>query len=392
MTGDLSLGDPVVTAPRLLDPFEFHGYTASVITGIGGKTPNTDPSYAFHSCYVPVARGHAHFTIRFVNLRAKLGTLVLRVHMLSSVPGSVARMVTSERIQLNRLVHRGGEVTVRFEAFRNMTYAIMGLVAGETDAGADDVIITLDRPFDPAASDDQLDMEFEDSRFGREDIRGSKYLVSAEPPSLARPGSQAATVSQLKTPEYEAWAKRLGAKTRNPLEIWGYAYVSQILAVYRLMGEGANGLVLGSVDPVWLQWARQEGVNLSLVSDASPEEALAAPDCDYRQIDLEYPPEDLVNFDFVCSFTACAQLDDAVAAVRLIERSLDMLRPSGFGIHVFGTGASSPHLDRIAIERTALTLISRGHQVAQLHPIMSLEAASHAGAFGLLVRKARSIL
>ena len=146
-------GKGSVEAPGALelDPFAFYPEAASAIAGLGRSGPSPTPKYAFHTPYVEAAAGPANFTVRLEGLRAKSGTLLLRVHMLPTEPGGRARMANSERVALNRLVHMGGEITIRFEGFHDMTFALVGLIQGETDAAADNLIITLDRPADPTA-------------------------------------------------------------------------------------------------------------------------------------------------------------------------------------------------------------------------------------------------
>ena len=83
---------------------------------IGGDVPNADPTYAFHTPYIPRARGWVNFTVHVQHMTAKVGNLVLRVHMLDDDSGLPARMATSERIQLNRL-SAIGEVSVALKRF-----------------------------------------------------------------------------------------------------------------------------------------------------------------------------------------------------------------------------------------------------------------------------------
>ena len=182
---------PEVPGPLALDPFAFYGNPSSNIVGLGGTSPPPEPTYGFHTDYVPVSRGHAHFTVKFDQLAARKGTLWLRIHMLPNEPGATARMVTGHRVQLNWLAHHGGSIDLCFEAFRGATYSIMGVVLDQTDASALALSVTLDRPASAAELTDSAGVqgEAQATTFGSAGIKPAALLLSPDQSSFSLPVS-----------------------------------------------------------------------------------------------------------------------------------------------------------------------------------------------------------
>ena len=382
---------------RSLDPFEFHGHPASCIAGLGGPTPLPDPSYAFHTSYVPVARGHAHFLVRFTNLQARRGSLVLRVHMLPDEPGAVAQMVTSHRVQLNWLAHHGGEVQLRFEAFRGARYALMGLVPDQLDASAEGLAVTLDRPAteqDLASAGEAT--EARSTVYGSETVRSAPMplLLSLEPPSFAQPVSQPCTTKQLREPAFRARCRSLGLTDRAGT--WDSAYAVQALDRYGMLQAGARGLILGYADPAVTQALTAAGTSCHQVA-LSPNENGAET---RPLVDPAALPEDLFAFDFLLSVRSTDTLGSDRLTSSFIEKGMECLRPGGLAVHVVSHHPAPATLpivafDRNGLERSALALISRGHQVARMKPPLAQHAIEvrndSAISFGLITRRATLI-
>lgn len=378
---------------QTLDPFRFHGHPVSSITGLGGTGPLPDPTYAFHTAYVPVARGHAHFLVRFTNLQARRGSLLLRIHMLPDEPGAVAKLVTSHRVQLNWLAQHGGETRLRFEAFRGARYAIMGLVPDQLDASAEMLTIILDRP---ASEDDRAavgDPRY--TAYGSETIRtvSAPLLLSLEPCSFAQPVSQPCTTEQLQEPAFRKRCDTLSNLPADPMERWQVAYALQVLDRYGVLQDGARGLILGRQN----HWV---------------EHAVIAADASFYRVELDHTggeapvidpadfPADLFAFDFLLSIRATDTLGNSRAAGGFIERVMECLRPNGLAVHLVGYHPDpsllpSVAFDRNGLERVAFGLISRGHQTARLKPALTehLSKGSLASAipFGLIARRATLI-
>lgn len=385
------------TSGQSLDPFEFHGHPESSIPGLGGTGPLPDPSYAFHTAYVPVARGHAHFLVRFTNLQARRGSLVLRIHMLPDEPGAIASMVTSHRLQLNWLAHRGGETQLRFEAFRGARYAIMGLVPDQLDASAEGLTVTLDRP----ATDDDLAaageaIETRSTGFGSDTIQSVAVplLLSMAPPSFAQPVSQPCTTGQLREPAFRARCGSIPDLPVDRLEQWPIAYILQALDRYGVLRPGACGLMLGSANDVMERAIVAAGASYQRMGLTTDGDESSSP-----TIDADALPGDLFAFDFLLSLRATDGLHDDRQAVRFIERSMECLRPEGLAVHVVGyhpAPAAVPAiaLDRNGLERIAISLISRGHQMARLKLSMTHLPETEPGSlisFGLITRRASII-
>lgn len=391
------VAEDTIETHLVLDPFDFHGRPASIIAGLGGLAPGSDPDYAFHTHYVPVARGMSHFTIRFTNLRAKRGTLLLRIHMLPVKPGSVARMVTSERIQFNRLVKEGGELTLRFEAFRGATYAIMGLVTDQTDAEADDLVILLDRP-DDGSQDDGPPGTIEDSvgtRFEATRLRTSTHMVSLAAPIFASPVTQAATTTQFKASERQAWITRLGIPVDKGLHGWTMPYIAQAIERYGMLEKGVVALALSPSTEPLARLLEQSGgtVNRLAVNHRDAE-----PPPGWIPVSSRVLPGPHLAHDLVWSTWTGGTLAERIVS-ETIDLAMECLRPGGLAVHVVpysrDTSQDPTAFDRNAVERVVLGLISRGHDVARVKlPLDSrlLFDEGGRGAFGIIARRAQSLL
>ena len=390
---DTSLPESEAPEALELDPFGFHPDAASRIAGLGGQGPTSDPDYAFHTPYVEAAPGRAIFTVRFTGLQAKLGTLLLRVHMVSSEPGARARMVNSERIALNRLIATGGEISIMFEGFRDVSFALVGLIQGETDAFAEGVTVFLDRPADPNARG-EYGAEAKGTIYGKTPLRPAPFLLSTAPPSLVDPVTQVATNAQLREPVAGGWISRLRPQGRSGPEHWRKIYTLQVLRRYGMLEQGATGVgferapsgmpaalaAMGTrivaAFPT-LPGAQPKPAKLKRdLADRAPcsksafEENVSTRIASWRRI-----PEDLVNFDFLWSARANETLYSVAAAARFVEDAMACLRPGGIAVHTFSYdlapgGRATPSTERVMlqqgdVERIALLLVSRGHEVAQ---------------------------
>jgi hypothetical protein len=390
---DTSIAEAQAPGALELDPFGFFPGAASRVRGLGGTGPASSPDYAFHTPYVEAAPGPAHFIVRFDGLRATSGTLVLRVHMLPLEPGSRARMANSERIALNRLVQHGGEIQIRFEGFNDVTFAVVGLIQGETDASADGLSIRLDRPADPDVRPAHA-VEARGTVYGKTPVKAAPTLLSAEPPTLATPVTQIATHAQLREPVAGGWLARLRPRASSGPEHWRKVYTLEALRRYGMLEEGAVGLGFEpspSGIPAALAAMRTQVVATFPVRGGHPLDPAAlkrdlsgrAP-CPAALFDASVAvrvaswrriPEDLVNFDFLWSARANERLYSVAATTRFIEETMSCLRPGGLAVHVVSYdlspgGRSTPSSERILfqqgdVERVALLLVSRGHEVAQ---------------------------
>ena len=360
------LAEPGHIAPQSLDPFGFFVNMTSRVVGLGGNAPGHDPAYAFHTPYVAVARGPARFDVRFEGLQARRGTLVLRVHMLPDGSGAAAVLVNSSRIQLNRLVQNDGAVSIDFQGYAGFTYALLGQIPDQSDAEAEGLVVTLDNPAaqggDAAFSHDEV----RTTRFGSDAIRPTPLLLSADPPTLAAPVSQACTAEQMAEATWAARCRALGLPAIPDPDLWPRIFAAEVLRLYGLREPGVRGAVSDGA-----------GVLDGLVASDAGQEA-GAP-------------------DYLCSSDL---LDEPMAdAEGRVANLLDRLRPGGLAI-VFlplahpWPGAAVPAgsgLTRAGLDRLALRLVSRRHEVAQIKPGGSLcQDTRGVAVFGLVLRRARS--
>lgn len=346
-------------APQALDPFGFFENMTSRVLGLGGNAPGHDPAYAFHTPYVAVARGAARFDVRFDGLQARRGTLVLRVHMLPDAPGAAAVLVASSRIQLNRLVQNDGAVSIDFQGYAGFTYALLGQIPDRSDATAQGLGITLDRPAvggeATSASDD-----VRTTTFGSDAVHPTPLLISAEPPSLAAPVSQACTAEQMAEPTWAARCRALGLPRDPDPDLWPRVFATEVLRLYGLIEPGAHGSV-------------SDGAGIL--------DGLVAHDDGHRS----GAP------DYLCSSDLLMEPITSVEA--RIGTMLDRLRPGGLAILFLPLArpGAAAGLDRAGVDRLALRLVSRRHEVAQVRPGGTLCRNTRGVAvFGLVVRRARS--
>ena len=421
---DTSIAETQGPGALELDPFAFHSDAASRIAGLGGTGPSPTPEYAFHTSYVEAAPGPANFTVQFAGLKAKNGTLLLRVHM-QGEPGGRARMVNSERMALNRLMLQEDGISISFEGFRDVTFALLAMIQGETDASADGVVVTLDRPADPDARPEHA-AEARSTVYGNTQLKSAPTLLSEKAPTLADPVTQIATSPQLREPVAGSWLARLRPKGKSGVEHWRKVYTLQALRRYGVLEEGAVGLgfepspsgvpaaLAAMRTSVVAAFPTRPGQQLDpavLKRDLGTrapcdrktfEDNVAARIVPWRRI-----PEDLVNFDFLWSARANERLYSVAAAAQFVEDVMICLRPGGLAVHVMSYdlapgGRATPSTERILlrqgdVERIALNLVSRGHEVAQfkIHaddPILA-DGSNHGverrTMVGLIARKAR---
>jgi hypothetical protein len=238
--------------------------------------------------------------------------------------------------------------------------------------------------------------------------------------------TQVATASQLREPIAGGWLARLRPKGKSGVEHWRRVYTLQALRRYGLLEEGAHGLgfePLPSGVPAALAAMRTKVLvafptrpGQQLDPDALKRDLGTRAPCDRKTFEENVAarivpwrriPEDLVNFDFLWSARANERLFSVAAAAQFVEDAMACLRPGGLAVHSFSYdlapgGRSTPSTDRILlrqgdVERIALNLVSRGHQVAQFKidatdPILA-EGSNHGverrTMVGLIARKAR---
>ncbi|KQM67804.1 hypothetical protein ASE75_02580 [Sphingomonas sp. Leaf17] len=370
-----------------IDPFVFWPERRSRVTPLGGPEQGDDPDYAFHTLYVGCGTGWIQFDLTFEGLTAERGTLILRIHELADVLGADARLVTLSQTQLLEVIRSGGRVTIGTEATDGFSYAILGHVHGDCVAMADALRIDVTRRT-PDADDPAIA-----TRYSSERVGAVGQLIAPEPPTLKAPVSQVCTLAQFKEPVFADWAQHVGAgRETGSIATWERVFIARALDRYDVARSGARGLGVGGLGDPLADALASAGCRLVLTSP-EPRDAPLPVGATARLFDPHAVPDDIAGFDF-CYVTRDGGPDlDRQGSLRFVEDLLRGLKPGGLAVVMLsmdvienGTFAGLPKRE---IDRLALVLVSRGHQVAQLRHIGG-EAVVEDGrsACGLIIRKA----
>jgi hypothetical protein len=354
-----------VSHPIPLDPFAFYEGAASRIKGLGGEKFGHDSTYVFHTPYVDVSRGRASFAVQFQGLRARRGTIHLYVNMLAADGKSFARLVTSQRISLNRLMETGGWTSVEFEGYRGMRFAIFGHITDDTDAEAAGLEVSL---INPARDADERNghEEAHTTAYRAKNVRATPFIVDLTQPSFADPVSQTFTAKQTREPTFAAMIAELAAGSSSVVDQWEQAYILQVARRYGLLASDARAIGFGTCEGAIAAAMERRGLQVAVHSADLPNPAQAdavdAPsDAGARDI-----PADLVNFDMVWSRGILGTFNRYQNALTWIERSLRCVRPGGTVVHVDRILERDRSEGLGTLERFSLVLIARGYEVARL--------------------------
>ena len=383
-----------------LDPFAFWPDLKSRLIGLGGTDAGDDPDYAFHTLYATCGTGPIVFTVAATGLQASRGTLILRVHELPEVMGAQAREIAISQTQLVELIRGGGAISLSTEARAGSSYALLGHIYGDTVATAEILAVTVARrtpdPDDPAMP----------TRFRSDEARVGTVpqLVGQAEGTLKAPVSQLCTRRQLGEPACRNWTRQLGlAPATLSLDAWERAYIQRVLDRYDVSRPGARGLGIGGLGDPLAEAIAVTGPRLTLTTPGDPPAGAPLPGGGAVAMRLDPAAVDgLDGFDFAWATRAGGVgATDRQEVLRFVEDVLRTLKPGGLAVLVtdidvrpLTTGAAGGAMIRRAdIDRIALLLISRGHQVAQVLPFgdaVAMEedrAGPLVSAFGLIVRR-----
>lgn len=383
-----------------LDPFAFWPDLKSRLMGLGGSAPAEDPDYAFHTLYAACGSGPIVFTVAIPGLQAERGTLILRVHELPEVMGASAREVAISQTQLLELMRSDGEITLPGEARAGSSYALLGHIYGDTVATADTLLVAVARRT-PDPDDPAMPTRF---RSGDARVGAVAQLVGQAEGTLKAPVSQLCTRRQVGEPAYRNWAKHVGSPVSPPsLEVWERAYILRVLDRYDVSRPGAQGLGIGGLGDALADAIAVTGPRLTLTTPGEPPSDAPLPGgAVVRRLD-PHEVDGLEGFDFAYATRAGGVgATDRQAVLRFVEDVLRTLKPGGLAVVVTDIDvrplpigeSGGPLIRRPDIDRIALLLISRGHQVAQLLPFGEAVAVDEGAgaplvsAFGLIVRRA----
>ena len=407
-----------------IDPFCYFPELASRITGLGGPEQRPSMNYVFHTQYLACQPGYCMFTLQFDGLAATSGVLVLHVQMLSTVPGSQARTGVTERINLRDLAAANGWTTVRFESLTTATYALYGSVIGQTDATASRLSVYLDRPGRRMPTGLGASVE---SRFGRTNLRQPNLLTSDDAARFSTPVSQMFSVRHLDDPACLKWQKKLGESAAQH-DLWERAYLLETLDRYGVLHPDVRGVGIGSDMgslPALLAglgchvrlglltampndmdaWRLDTLKNLGRPALCSREELITrvAVEPLNDALELGISPD---GFDFFWSSHRVRHFGDRFRLWHFFERALLHVNPGGLLVHFLGfTRGTIKNPERQGgghavargdIEKIALNMISRGHEVAQLKfelgskPWGERAYVDEQTLFALIVRRSKS--
>lgn len=234
-------------------------------------------------------------------------------------------------------------------------------------------------------------------------------LASALPPregTVARRiplGSKPSTQADLESDWVAHWCAELKVPVIFHRKLWEFAYVLQALYNAGLLREGTRGLGFGvGVEPLASYFAAN-GIRAT-ISDLAEEDERAQdwsgtrqhasnlldahhPGLvdrerflalvDFRSVDMNAIPDDLVDFDFCWSTCALEHLGSIEDGLAFIENSLETLRPGGVAVHttelnINPLGGTIDHGSTVLFqqkhfEAVAARLEAAGHRVAPLN-------------------------
>jgi hypothetical protein len=413
--------DPDFAKALLLDPFGARPQWTSIISGLGGNDPPSDPAYAFLTLDSRPAIGVVTATVRFFDLAATRGTLLIELRARSTFPGSDPARLRTISLDLAELARSGGVVAFDFASYRNAVYAIYGSINDTTDVTASHISVSIDRR--ATAEQHGLPWGWRNGadRYIRTDgppnIAASmidRLLTDLSPPSLNAPESQVGSPMQCREPCFTEAMGRLKRPPVPSFENWSLAYVLRAIERFARPVNGSRmlGFVDDSKTPLLSHFAseRHEIVGMrhvthpdNLTDPGAELHGLWVPElCDEAEFfanahftagDIRLPPQSFRDqFDIIWSIGANRVMSPA-EFVNFVVHGLSSAKPGGLAVHVFdymeaADAQESACLARHDIERLATLALSHLNDVAQLH--FRHETAPTSGQvlpFGIVLRR-----
>lgn len=351
---------------RKVEPFVYFPTHASAISGLGGRDPSPDPNYCFHSHYHEYRPGVLLVHIRLAGARAKMGELAVRVHgYRPDHPEEGVVLVNGMRQPLDDLQGDDLDITLRIVAVPKVHYAVYGYFSEPSDLQAENVAIEAE---EIGGGDVEFDVKGEvpHTALNMEKLISSAALVSAEPAQLRYPVSQCCTLAQLESTEFlDAYPKipMDGGNMPGMIARWRQIYSLRVLESYGVLEAGARGLALGALPDGMAAALRRRDciVAHAFTGENAQKESIA---------------ESIGFFDFIVG-TDCSEIIPLHGNVQsLINTVIKKLNIGGIAILIMNycrddeCETSPPDrnvINRGTLEKMALNLIGRGHQVCQLN-------------------------
>ncbi len=226
-------------------------------------------------------------------------------------------------------------------------------------------------------------------------------MIAAEPASSAFPMSVVCRQESFDAPYFAYWTARLCEGLRYHRKLWEFVFLCQAFWERGVLKEGARGVGFGvGMEPLSAYFASQEcqivatDMNHSAAVDegwaessqhsASKEQLRKSAVCpdglfdrnvDFREVDMNQIPEDLVDFDFCWSACALEHLGSIEKGLTFIENSVKCLKPGGWAIHTteFNLSSDDDTIDNLGtvlfrkqdMVGLAARLRAQGHLVAE---------------------------
>ena len=369
-------------------PFAFWPEFSSRIGGLGGSEAALDPDYAFHSTYVRSGDGEVAFLGHFTSLTGNGGTMIVRINEFPLYPNGKARQVAVRQFQVRELALEGGRFEIDCEARQGFAYACWCNLYGEANVRAEGLEIVAElRPPNP-------DRWRQPISAGHDRIRSAAMLIARQAPDFGAPTSQPFTPEQLKAPAFRGLEGPLDLRcTPDPLLRWSRAYVARVWQHYGLLHQGDKVAALDTDDAALARFVEENGARLFPVAAS-----LTDPE---RLGDTDEPAgREAGANDIAYGYVPPASARQWSFALRYLYHAIMRLKPGGWGVFVLpflpgddgedGSGRDRPNLlTRHDIERIAMVLISRGHQVAQLRVGKTFQGplGDTPSVFGMAIRK-----
>lgn len=388
--------DPDLERSLPLDPFGSKPHWASRIAGLGGSEPPPDPAYAFLTLDSRPATGTITVHLRFFDLVATHGTLLVELNVRPAFPGADQTRLQTIAVDLQELAQSGGLFEFSFESYRNVYYAIGGTINDETDATASCIAITIDKRATATQhgtnwgwrAGDQLSIT------RRTDIESAlidRVMTDLKQPRLDQPVSQVGSPLQCREKSFATAMKALHRTPDLTFDNWAMAYIIQAIA--RFAGVDGPIRMLGYFTdeaPLLSYFAAQKHEIVGMhhatddrerpdpgrelqrlwVPDVCPEADFFA-HARYTTGDIRFPNESMNGqFDIIWSIGANRFMTPS-DFVNFAVNGLIVAKPGGLAIHVFdyaeGTINDNQHVVyRQEIERLTVLAMSHRNDAARL--------------------------
>jgi len=225
-------------------------------------------------------------------------------------------------------------------------------------------------------------------------------------PTFPNVVSQACTARQMRAPEYLAWCDELHCDNTTHRKVWEYCFVLQALKEQGVLEAGRRGVGFGvgkdrlcaalarrgcevlatdqsrarATEQGWAETEQHAGelseLNAHGICPPDEFEALVR----FREVDMNFIPDDLTGFDFTWSACAFEHLGSIEKGLAFVEHSLRCLKPGGVAVHTTELNLTSDddtvsEGDTVLFRRRDMVELERrlgaaGHQVLPLnfHP------------------------